>query len=315
MRAAIVVLIALAVVAAGGVAFFANRLVTPQKASMPTAQQALTASAEVLVAQSAVEPGAAIGRGVLAWVPWPEDKAKGDLVAVRAADGDVDAAKAAAEKSFEGMSARRAIAAGEPLTLAKVFKRDGATFMPGAVRDGMRAVSISVDAEKGVGGFVLPGDFVDVIVAHDVSKSLPRAMEEAATEAGFARLAAEVIAADVRVLAVDQTIHQEAGEGSAVVVKTVTLEVSPQQAGAVALAARMGELALALRPLGDHGPVAADARAVTDMGISPTLSSAIGHGVSRRDGTAAEGEESLGPPAAWTVRVNRAGKVDQVQGY
>lgn len=318
MRAAVIILIVLAVAAAGGVAFFANRIMAPGQVAAPPVVMAVATGPEVLVVQSDIGAGETIGRNGMGWQPWPEHAVRADVVAVRPGDGvDLEAARQAAMKTFEGMTARRDLMAGEPLTKVKVFKRDGAAFMPGAVAPGMRAISVPVSPESGAGGFILPGDFVDVIVAHDLSKSLPRDMADVAPRAGIARMAAETVVSDVRVLAVDQTINQEPGEGVAVVGKTVTLEVTPEQAAALSLATQMGEVNLSLRPLGDRDqPGEAQNITVTDMGLSPSLASAISLGLGGRGGVAAVSPSGAAsePAWGWTVRVNRGGRVERVQG-
>ncbi|MBT4700901.1 MAG: Flp pilus assembly protein CpaB, partial [Rhodospirillaceae bacterium] len=68
---------------------------------------------------------------------------------------------------FIGSIARRDIMVGEPILAEKLFKRQGAGFMAGAIQEGMRAVSIKVTAATATSGFVFPGDSVDIILTHN----------------------------------------------------------------------------------------------------------------------------------------------------
>ena len=104
----------------------------------------------------------------------------------------------------------------------------------------MRAVSVRVDDVVGVGGFILPGNRVDVIAA--------RATGE--------RAYAETILSNVKVLAVDQ--QASADKNAPVVVRAVTLEVTPDGAEELARAKQLGALQLSLRNPMDRSVHVAD---------------------------------------------------------
>jgi len=124
--------------------------------------------------------------------------------------------------------------------------------MAAMLMPGMRAVAITISAESGAGGFVLPNDRVDVIVT---PKSSGPSL----------RVVSKTILSNVRVLAVDQTVKQDK-DAKTVVGRTATLEVTPQQAEMLSSAQSSGSLSLALRPLGDTAAVA-----TADMtGASPS---------------------------------------------
>lgn len=97
----------------------------------------------------------------------------------------------------------------------------------------MRAVSVRVDDVVGVGGFILPGNRVDVVAARGDGN----------------RAWAETILSDVKVLAVDQQASSD--KNAPVVVRAVTLEVSPEGAEELARAKQLGALQLSLRNPGD----------------------------------------------------------------
>ena len=102
------------------------------------------------------------------------------------------------------------------------------------VKPGMKAVTIRVNDVEGVGGFVLPGDRVDVALTRQIDKT------SATTE---------VVLQNAKVLAIDQSADERATKAS--VPKSVTLEVDTLEAQKLSLAATVGSLSLLLRQAGD----------------------------------------------------------------
>lgn len=325
MRIAIVALVAVAVTAAGGAAFFANRVIAEQRSATATVapvQVAPIAQVQVLVASGDLAPGQSVGRDAMRWQPWPGDMLRSELVSIDRDDirGSLDDAKREAEQRVLGKIARRAILGGEPLTEAAVFERGKGGFLAGALEEGHRAVSVAVTAASGASGFILPGDRVDVILSHDVTRSLPRDAETDVSS-GIARHAAETVVEDVRVLAVDQALSPDKDE-EAKVSKTVTLEVTRRQAEALAVVVQMGDVSLALRSLSvlaeDEDAVTSDRAAirfVSDVAVSPALAAALQVQAPAAEAApmmmASEEKDDQG----WTVAVHRGGKaVETVSG-
>jgi pilus assembly protein CpaB len=106
----------------------------------------------------------------------------------------------------------------------------------------MRAISVEISPETGAGGFILPNDHVDVI--------LSRRDRLAEKSAGVEIHISEVILANVRVLAIDQTVEEKNGQ-RVVVGKTATLELTQRQAETLAVSRQLGTLSLALRSIVD----------------------------------------------------------------
>lgn len=104
------------------------------------------------------------------------------------------------------------------------------------VGEGMKAVSVRVNDVEGVGGFVLPGDRVDVVLTRQMDKG---------------NATTEVVLQNARVLAVDQSADDRATK--AAVAKAVTLEVDTVGAQKIWLAASVGSLSLLLRKAGEQG--------------------------------------------------------------
>ena len=128
--------------------------------------------------------------------------------------------------------------------------------LSGNVAAGMRAVSLRSNDVAGVGGFVLPGDRVDILL----------------TRAGTGNDAAkntltQVLAENVRVLGVDQSDNDEADKP--VVAKAVTVEVTPEQANSISLGQQIGTVSLTLRRVADDAPLASKAMTVSDLGPAP----------------------------------------------
>jgi pilus assembly protein CpaB len=106
---------------------------------------------------------------------------------------------------------------------------------------GMRGISTEISAETGAGGFILPNDRVDVILTRRLKNP---------DKSGPDIVTSEIILANVRVLAIDQAPKEKEGQ-NAVVGKTVTLELKPEQTEILAAARQAGTLSLALRSIAD----------------------------------------------------------------
>ena len=101
-----------------------------------------------------------------------------------------------------------AIEPNEPVLSVKITGPGQRATLSALVRPGMKAVTIRVNDVDGVGGFVLPGDHVDVALTRQVDK------ENATTQ---------VVLQNARVLAIDQVADERAANPA--VAKAVTLEV------------------------------------------------------------------------------------------
>src|SRR6185369_9903600 len=100
-------------------------------------------------------------------------------------------------------------------------------------------------AETGAGGFILPNDRVDIVLTRRLKNP-----DANSTTAGNDLILSEVILSNVRVLAIDQAPKEKDGQ-NAVLGKTVTLELKPDQVATLAAARQGGTLQLALRSIVD----------------------------------------------------------------
>jgi pilus assembly protein CpaB len=127
-----------------------------------------------------------------------------------------------------------AIEANEPVLAMKITGPGQRATLSALVGPGMKAVTIRVNDVEGVGGFVLPGDRVDIILTRQTDK------ESASTQ---------VLLQDVRVLAIDQIADERMANPS--VPKSVTVEVDTVAAQKIGLASSIGTLSLVLRKAGE----------------------------------------------------------------
>ena len=205
---------------------------------------------EILVADVDLPAGTVIAAQHIDWQPWPDDSLDSDYIVYDEKDPNDD--KDDLEDPVYDMVVRRAIMEGEPLTLPKLFNREEATFLAGMLNPGMRAVAIKVKDVTGVGGFIMPGDHVDVII------TIKWKIDSDIREAGlpFTEYTSETVVQNARVMAIDQSYGDF--EENATKVDTVTIEVTPKQAEVLAVAVGKGDLSLSLRSLqpGDTGAFA-----------------------------------------------------------
>lgn len=156
--------------------------------------------------------------------------------------------------------ALRSMVANEPILPGNVTGPGGKLNLSGVVAAGMRAVSLRANDVSGVGGFVLPGDRVDVLLTRAGSSN----------DAGSTLT--QILAENVRVLGIDQSNNDEADKP--VVAKAITVEVTPAQAQSISLGQQVGTVSLTLRHVADDAPLAAKAMSVSDLGPSPRKSTA-----------------------------------------
>jgi pilus assembly protein CpaB len=245
-----IVLVLLALVIAGATVQVTRTLIrqsrpVPEQAAQPEAPK----QTRVLVAAADLPAGTLVQPGHLRWRAWPDDDG---LAALYAVEGRRTA------EEFQGAVVRQGIRAGEPVTDGRVVKPGERGFLAAVLTPGTRAVSIAVNGVTGVAGFIFPGDRVDVILTQALGRHADLDKD---------RRASETVLRDVRVLALDQRNNDQKGEVKTA--QTATLEVSPRQAEAVAVAAQMGSLSLSLRSLAKPGEgvemAAADAASVTGI--------------------------------------------------
>jgi pilus assembly protein CpaB len=235
MNTARIVVLAIAVGAGGIAAYLASGSDNKTAPAEPVAQ---LQTVDVLVAKSDIGLGQSVTPDDLQWQTWPAATASNNFI--RRSD------RPDAVTQVTGSIARSPFIAGEPIREPKLVKGNGAGFMAAILPTGMRAVSTEISPETGAGGFILPNDRVDVIL----SKRDKNPDRSGAPDI----VNSEIILGNVRVLAIDQAPKEKDGQ-NAVVGKTVTLELKPEQAETLARARQTGTLSLALRSIADANAV------------------------------------------------------------
>jgi pilus assembly protein CpaB len=181
---------------------------------------------QVVVATKDVPFGQVLDAMKLTTMPWP--KAALPLGGFTALDAVLPAS------GVEPRRARSAIAAGEIILASKVSNFGEKVTIVQSLGPNTRAIAIKVEAETSVGGFVTPGDKVDVLLTQGKGDGLRTV----------------TIIQNVRVIGVDQQADEAKDMPS--VARTVTLEVSPEDSQKLALAQKAGTLSLTLRTLEDE---------------------------------------------------------------
>lgn len=269
MRVLIVGIIVLAISVAGVSTYLIKRF--SGEKNIQELEQEAKKSFKVLVAVKDIKIGSTIINEDLKWQVWAEEALNKEFIAV-----DQEKQEAEKKKEFIGAVARSNFVKGEPIIAGKIFKREGAGFLSGMLGSGMRAVSVNVTPTSGASGFILPGDYVDVVLTHSKIKEevKKRTKEDLTAPLLILSTATEVILKNIRVIAIG-TLVGTADKSNTAVGKTATLELTPKQAEIVTTAVSMGTLSLFLRSLergADEGPPTSY---TTDVEVSPFLSNIV----------------------------------------
>ena len=204
-------------------------------------KEVVTSGSEVLVASRDLIAGDVLKAEDVRWQSFPDNATYVGMIKHKDQPDDK-------KLDVYGKPLRRDVQSGEPITTKAIVDAHGSgNYLAAALKPGMRAVGIPVKPETTAGGFISPGDYVDVIINFQVSLKGDAANYSDDT---VQRYASETILSNVHVLAVDQDAKDESHEAKQSA-RTVTLEVTKQGAQVLAMASNMGQLSLALRRLGE----------------------------------------------------------------
>jgi pilus assembly protein CpaB len=134
------------------------------------------------------------------------------------------------------------IAAREPITEARLAPEGSAGGLSAVIPEGYRAMTVKVDDVVGISGFIQPGMLVDVVVTIDPAE-----------KAGQQDPISKIVLQNIKVLANGQNLDKPEDQREPNSVKAVTLQVTPEQAEKLALAATEGKLQLVMRNSIDQG--------------------------------------------------------------
>ena len=231
-----------AAIAAIAAAFLVRNLVdaTPSQAVQSTVVETVEVSeTKVLVAARDLMIGDVVTVDDLEWADWPEDNVVEGYLTEESSPEAIE--------EWAGTVVRIPMFELEPILTKKLVAKGDTGTMAALVKPGMREISVEISTESASGGFILPNDYVDVIMTYQMTFVGPDGAPAEQTTS-------ETILQNVRVLAIDQ-IHTKDSEteGPYQVGNTATLEVNNKEAELIALAERKGRLTLSLRPWSDVG--------------------------------------------------------------
>jgi pilus assembly protein CpaB len=190
----------------------------------------------VMVATRPLPVGTILDADAVRFQPWPNDLVEKNYFIKGTAT----------REALVGSVVRYAVTAGQPLTQGSLVNPGDRGFLAAALGPGMRAITVSVSNETSAGGFIFPGDRVDLMLTAEL------AVKEEGDERPFR--STETIVRNVRVLATDQRVDAKDENGKQKVEKfsSVTLEVTPRIAEKIQVAIATGRLSLSLRSIADN---------------------------------------------------------------
>lgn len=203
-----------------------------------SAQAAPMELSTVVVAKRRINFGEEFANEALVEIEWPAKSRPAESFT------SIDELTGGKEKRV----ALRTIEVSEPVLRSKVSGFGGRPTLSAQINNDNRAVTVRVNDVMGVGGFVLPGDRVDVLMTRQDRSSAPTT---------------DVILQNIRVLAVDQDASQE--RNKPIVARAVTLEVTTEEAQKLTLAAQVGQVTLALRNEANAGAAPVRTVRVSDL--------------------------------------------------
>jgi pilus assembly protein CpaB len=174
----------------------------------------------VVVAAKDIVAGTQLDSSVLKVVDWPKDSL------ISGTTSDV--------QQLKGRVLRYPLVAGEVILETKLAPQGTPGGLAGIIQNDKRAVTVKVDEVSGVAGFVMPGNRVDVLLTMEKNEFKEDPVSQ-------------VVLQNLLVLGRGQDIDQPKADEKPKIVPTVTLEVTPDQGEKLALAAKQGQIILALR--------------------------------------------------------------------
>lgn len=263
-RSILVALLGVAV--AGGSAFAAREYLDRSRAEASVDPSAPLVS--VIVAGRDIPYGQPIQPQMLQILSWPREALPPGAIS--------DMAVLVPQPGMPPRRATREIAQGELILASKLSDFGEKVTIVQSLAENTRAMAIKVDAETAVGGFVTPGDMVDIVLTQGRDKDLR----------------AVTILQSIRVVGVDQDADQRSDQPE--VAKTVTVEVTPEQSQTLALAQKAGTLSLSLRSLDNAADKPLDSIRLSDI---------------LRDQSPVE----EAPTVKQTIRIRRGSEVETVE--
>nr|WP_294849935.1 Flp pilus assembly protein CpaB [uncultured Sphingomonas sp.] len=216
-------------------AFAAKSMFSGAAADQAQAAPVVPLGPKILVARKQLAVGTIIDAESLTFQAWPKELVQGAYYEEGAPDSNL--------QKLVGTVVRNEVTAGQPVTRGSLVGPNDRGFLAAALGPGMRAVTVPVSLTSGVGGFIFPGDRVDMVLTQDVVGGGD----------GPPLKVSETIIRNIRILATDQRIDSKNAEGKVEprAAASVTLEATPRIAEKITAAQQMGTLSLVLRSIAD----------------------------------------------------------------
>jgi pilus assembly protein CpaB len=273
----LVLVLLVAAIAAIVLALVVRNMTSSRPTKVAVAAKAAPPTVRVLVAKHDMNIGDRLAVEDVAWQPWPANAVNPAFVSGGPTQVDI-AAKAEAAlqaatgsdpqiQSLTGSLVREAFLANEPITRGKLVKGGEGGFMAVKLPQGMRAMSLAVTVESGAGGFVLPGDHVDVVQNVKSANTAPGRGPAQSVET-------HTVMSNVQVLAIDQTVQPKPGATS-LVGAVATLAVPAEDVDALAKSKDEGALLLVLRSYADMAGPAERAKAPAPVRLTQPKARAV----------------------------------------
>ncbi len=221
--------------------------------------------APVLAIDSDVSTGQRLTEDMLSSIKWPVEALTANLINL---DDQPDA-----KADFIGAIARQNLAQGETLNLSKVIRSGDSGIMAALLRPGMRAVTTRISVDTAAGGFIQPGDRVDVILRENFTIRRDNNQNQRRTAERNNLFLAQTLFENVKVLAIDQTFSAGPESGAAIPGSTATFELSQPDAELLQEAEGYGDIFLTLRGVNGSGYTGRSAARVTRDNEEPEQTS------------------------------------------
>lgn len=186
---------------------------------------------DVLVAKQDIMMGTRLNAEYLEWTKWPAEALSENLIDNKThPDGIAE---------YTNAVTRTAIYTGEPILTRKVVIPGGRGPMSALLNSGMRGTAVRINVESAAGGFIQPGDRVDVVLTTRVIDTI----------SGRTNYVSETMFENVAVMSIGKT-HSNSAEGTAYVTgSTALLQLSQEDSEHLIEAQSRGDISLLLRGL------------------------------------------------------------------
>jgi len=211
----------------------------------PLSADTVTGRNEILVATTTLPPGTLLRAKDVAWQPTTKAEPGQIVRPSNAVTNTNDESDRQAPSDVSGAALRAGVTAGEPIRRTAIVKPADRDFLQVVLSPGARAIAIPVATSGASTGLLYLGDRVDVILTQSFKDDSPLTR----------RSVSETVVESLRVLAVDAADVKPAGASSGFG-RTVTLEVTPEQAEKINVATELGKLSLTLRSMSGAGVAA-----------------------------------------------------------